>query len=166
MTRRRGLVPKAMQRNLQDIVNRTRAVHPGTKLVVAGMRAAPNLGQSYRVEFEAVFPRVAKHYDGVLIPFILEDVAGEPHQQLLFAGIASKSEVVHCKVIVDEELHRLGVLRRQAEKRGRLGGDPAAHFAMVLLVSLAQVVHQQGQVQEVLSGDTPVDAAQGSHVVQ
>lgn len=63
---------------LDAIVARTRAAHPRSRLVVAGMRGAPNLGRAYVEEFEAIYPELARRYDGVLIPFILEGVAGDP----------------------------------------------------------------------------------------
>ncbi len=74
----RGLDPGALQSNLQRIIDRTRGAHPGVKIVIAGMRAAPNLGSSYRTRFEAVYRELAKANDAVLIPFLLEGVAAEP----------------------------------------------------------------------------------------
>ncbi len=66
-----------LRHNLQEIIHRTRAAHPQVRLVVAGMRALPNLGDDYVRGFEAVFPALAEENDGVLIPFALEGVAGE-----------------------------------------------------------------------------------------
>ncbi len=74
----RGQGPEAMARNLQEIVDRTRAAHPGARLVVAGMRAAPNLGAAYTQAFESAFPDLAERNDGTLIPFLLEGVAADP----------------------------------------------------------------------------------------
>ncbi len=66
-----------LRRNLQEIIRRARAAHPQLQLLVAGMRALPNLGDDYVSGFEAVFPALAEENDGVLIPFALEGVAGE-----------------------------------------------------------------------------------------
>jgi acyl-CoA thioesterase-1 len=72
----RGLDVASLRRNLQAIIDRTRAVYPRVRLIVTGMRAAPNLGAGYAAAFEAVYPSLARANDAVLIPFALEGVAG------------------------------------------------------------------------------------------
>jgi acyl-CoA thioesterase-1 len=72
----RGLDVASLHRNLQAIVDRTRAANPKARLVVAGMRAAPNLGRRYVDAFDATFPALARENDGALVPFLLEGVAG------------------------------------------------------------------------------------------
>ncbi|MFQ5415556.1 MAG: arylesterase [Myxococcota bacterium] len=74
----RGLDVAALRKNLAEIVTRARAAHPELRLVVAGMRAPPNLGREYVDAFEAVFPALAGDADGVLVRFLLDGVAGEP----------------------------------------------------------------------------------------
>ena len=74
----RGLSPAALGANLQKILDRTRNQQPGVRFLIAGMRAAPNLGTAYVREFEAIYPELAKRNDAALIPFILEGVAGIP----------------------------------------------------------------------------------------
>jgi len=74
----RGQDIGAMRANLQEIIDRTRAAHPGVRILIAGMRAAPNLGAAYAREFEAIFEELARRNDAVLIPFLLQDVAGVP----------------------------------------------------------------------------------------
>ncbi len=74
----RGLEAAALQANLQAILDRTRSAYPSSRFVIAGMRAAPNLGVSYGESFEAVYPALASANDALLIPFLLEDVAGIP----------------------------------------------------------------------------------------
>jgi acyl-CoA thioesterase-1 len=71
----RGLSPAQLERNLAQILERTRAAHPAARFVVAGMRAAPNLGLPYVRDFEAVFPRLARANGALLVPFLLEGVA-------------------------------------------------------------------------------------------
>lgn len=71
----RALPPEQMEANLDAIVGRLRA--EGVAVLLAGMRAPPNLGRSYGEAFEAVFARVAKRHDVPLYPFFLEGVAGE-----------------------------------------------------------------------------------------
>ena len=71
----RGLGIDAMRENLRTIIERTREIHPDARLVIAGMRAAPNLGASYAEQFDASFPALAEQYDATLIPFLLDGVA-------------------------------------------------------------------------------------------
>ena len=71
----RGHGIDAMHDNLRTIIERTRKTHPDTRFVVAGMRAAPNLGAAYARQFDAAFPALAEQYDAALIPFLLEGVA-------------------------------------------------------------------------------------------
>jgi acyl-CoA thioesterase-1 len=73
----RGLDVGALERNLQAIIDRTHAVHPGARVLVAGMRAAPNLGEDYGRAFEAVYPALARANDAALLPFVLEGVAAD-----------------------------------------------------------------------------------------
>lgn len=73
----RGLPLDAMRDNLRGVLDRTRAARPGVRFVVAGMRAPPNLGLAYARRFENVFEELAREYDAVLIPFLLEGVAGK-----------------------------------------------------------------------------------------
>jgi acyl-CoA thioesterase-1 len=74
----RGLGTRALQRNLEELVARARDRHPGVAVVVAGMEAPPNLGDDYTEAFRTVFEDVARANDAVLIPFLLEGVAGDP----------------------------------------------------------------------------------------
>jgi len=74
----RGLDPDAMRQNLTKIIERTRAANPNAKLLVAGMRAAPNLGSTYIQKFESTYTDLASQYAAQLIPFLLEDVAARP----------------------------------------------------------------------------------------
>jgi acyl-CoA thioesterase-1 len=74
----RGQDIPAMRANLQEIIDRTRAAHPQARIVLAGMKAAPNLGETYGGEFGAVFPELAEANGAALIPFLLEGVAGLP----------------------------------------------------------------------------------------
>jgi acyl-CoA thioesterase-1 len=64
------------KRNLQQIVDRTRARYPDVRVVVAGMEAPPNLGRRYTRQFRDLFVDLARENRAVLIPFLLEGVAG------------------------------------------------------------------------------------------
>jgi acyl-CoA thioesterase-1 len=72
----RALPPEQMEENLDAIVGRLQA--EDVPVLLAGMRAPPNLGRSYGEAFEAVFPRVAERNDVPLYPFFLDGVAGDP----------------------------------------------------------------------------------------
>ena len=72
----RALPPEQMEQNLDAIVSRLR--NNGVAVLLAGMRAPPNLGRAYGEVFEAVFARVAQRHDVPLYPFFLEGVAGDP----------------------------------------------------------------------------------------
>lgn len=75
----RGLGIEALQDNLESILERTRDAHPGVRFLIAGMRAAPNLGTAYAQQFDAIFPALAERYDSALIPFLLDGVAAIRH---------------------------------------------------------------------------------------
>jgi acyl-CoA thioesterase-1 len=74
----RGQDPAALRRNLEAIVARVREAHPDARVVIAGMRAPPNLGSRYTQAFEAVYPEVARETRAALVPFLLAGVAGDP----------------------------------------------------------------------------------------
>ncbi len=72
----RGLPVDVTRRNLQSIIDRTKKRYPKAKIVLAGMKVPPNMGQSYSRPFEEMFARLAERNDAVFIPFILEGVGG------------------------------------------------------------------------------------------
>lgn len=74
----RGQDLAAMRANLQEIIDRTRARRPQARIVIAGMRAPPNLGDRYASAFAEAFTRLARENDAALIPFLLEGVAAVP----------------------------------------------------------------------------------------
>jgi acyl-CoA thioesterase-1 len=74
----RGQDIPAMRANLQEIIDRTRLAHPEARIVIAGMQAAPNLGEPYAGEFAATFVELAEQNEAALIPFLLDGVAGVP----------------------------------------------------------------------------------------
>ena len=72
----RGLPPAQTRADLDAIIGELR--RRGIPVLIAGMRAAPNLGPSYRAEYEAIFPDLARKHDAELYPFFLAGVAGQP----------------------------------------------------------------------------------------
>ena len=71
----RGIDPKLTRQALEEIVRRLAA--RGVPVLLVGMRAASNLGNDYRRDFEALYSELAGRYDLLLYPFFLDGVAGE-----------------------------------------------------------------------------------------
>jgi acyl-CoA thioesterase-1 len=71
----RGLPVKAMRANIENVLERARERYPDMALVLLGMEAPPNLGRDYQSDFRGVYRDLAREYDAVLVPFLLEDVA-------------------------------------------------------------------------------------------
>ncbi len=76
----RGIEPEITEKNLDTMMERLKA--RDIAVLVAGMRAAPNLGEAYGRAFDAIYPRLAEKYGAALYPFFLDGVAGEPSLQL------------------------------------------------------------------------------------
>jgi acyl-CoA thioesterase-1 len=74
----RGTAPPVMEANLQAIIDRVRSKYPSSAIVLAGMRMPASMGQDYADAFRAVFPDLATRNKLVLIPFLLDGVAGNP----------------------------------------------------------------------------------------
>ena len=72
----RGLPVESTRKNLQAIIDRTKAKYPNARIVLAGMKMPPNMGREYRESFEAIYSDLAKKNNAALIPFILEGVGG------------------------------------------------------------------------------------------
>ena len=74
----RGLPIEEARRNLQGIIDKTRAKNPDVRVVVAGMQIPPNFGSQYVEQFKAMYADLAKANPGaVLLPFLLEGVGGD-----------------------------------------------------------------------------------------
>lgn len=72
----RGLPIGQTQKNLQSIIDKVKAKYPKVKIVIAGMMVPPNMGPDYTSKFKKIFPELAKKNNATLIPFLLQDVAG------------------------------------------------------------------------------------------
>jgi acyl-CoA thioesterase-1 len=69
----RGLDPTITRRALDEII--TKLQGRGAFVLLAGMRSVSNLGDSYRGEFEAIYPELAKAHQVPLYPFFLQGIA-------------------------------------------------------------------------------------------
>jgi acyl-CoA thioesterase I len=72
----RGLPLEQTRKNLQQIIDRVKAKYPNVKIVIAGMLVPPNMGPEYTAKFRKIFPELATKNKATLIPFLLQDVAG------------------------------------------------------------------------------------------
>ena len=72
----RGLPVEQLRDNLITITDRAKA--RGIKMILAGMEAPPNFGPAYTASFRQTYRDVARQHGAVLIPFLLDGVAGLP----------------------------------------------------------------------------------------
>ena len=73
----RGLPLEETKKNLQGIIDKVKTKNPNVKIVIAGMMVPPNMGPDYSNDFKTIFPELAKKNKAILIPFLLEGVAGD-----------------------------------------------------------------------------------------
>ena len=71
----RAVEPEVTESNLDAILSRLKA--RGIAVLLAGMRAAPNLGPDFQASFDAIFPRLAERHGVALYPFFLDGVAAD-----------------------------------------------------------------------------------------
>ncbi len=76
----RGVSPDIPEKNLDTMLAKLKARK--IPVLLAGMRAAPNLGADYQKTFDAIYPKLAAKYGAALYPFFLDGVAGHPDLQL------------------------------------------------------------------------------------
>lgn len=74
----RGTPVEETRRNIQQIITRIRTTHPRSRVLLVQMEAPPNLGRAYTTAFHAIFPALARANGIVLLPFLLDGVAGSP----------------------------------------------------------------------------------------
>jgi acyl-CoA thioesterase I len=75
----RGLPVEQTESNLREIVSRSQAA--GARVLLLGMKIPPNYGD-YAIQFEEIYPRVARDLGVPLVPFLLEGVGGVPDLNL------------------------------------------------------------------------------------
>lgn len=72
----RGISPAVTEKNLSAILSRLKAHR--LPVLLLGMQAPRNLGPEYAKEFDPIYPKLAKQYDALLYPFVLDGVALNP----------------------------------------------------------------------------------------
>ena len=70
----RGVDPVKTYEALTKIVGKLKA--RGIPVLIAGMKAPPNMGAEYTQTFDRIYPYLAKHHKMILYPFFLDGVAG------------------------------------------------------------------------------------------
>ena len=106
----RGVDPAVTRANLDQMLAKLRG--SGARVLLAGMRAAPNLGTQYGAEFEAIYAELSEKYRVPLYPFFLEGVATEPSLNQpdgLHPNAAGVAEIV--RRILPQVLAAAGVSR-------------------------------------------------------
>jgi acyl-CoA thioesterase-1 len=72
----RGIPARVIKENISQAVHLL--IEADIEVVLAGMQMLQNLGPAYTEQFAALYPAVAEEQDVILIPFFLEQVAGNP----------------------------------------------------------------------------------------
>ena len=71
----RGVSPAITEKKLDEMIARLKARN--ITVLLAGMRAAPNLGSGYVEAFDGIYSRLAEKHDVSLYPFFLDGVAAD-----------------------------------------------------------------------------------------
>lgn len=74
----RGIPLNETRLNLQAIIDAVKEKNQETVIILAGMQIPPNMGQEYTAEFRKIFPELADKNKTLIIPFLLDHVAGIP----------------------------------------------------------------------------------------
>lgn len=76
----RGQPPATAKANLDAMI--TEFQKAGAKVILAGMKAQPNLGAAYQRQFDGLYPALAKARGVAFYPFFMDGVAAVPGMQL------------------------------------------------------------------------------------
>lgn len=76
----RGVAPRKTEASLRAIITRLKSRN--IEVLLAGMRAPPNMGPDYEVEFNAIYSTLSREFDISLYPFFLDGVAANPELNL------------------------------------------------------------------------------------
>ena len=72
----RGLKVEESEKNLDEAVKYAQSQK--VRVILAGLYMPPNYGKEYATQFKKMYEDVAKKYKLVFIPFLLENVGGNP----------------------------------------------------------------------------------------
>lgn len=105
----RGIDPKLTKNALDTILRRLADRH--IPVLLAGMRAPPNMGPDYSREFDVIYPALASTHPVVFYPFFLDGVAADPK---LNQGDGIHPNAAGVDVIVARILPKVGELIAKA----------------------------------------------------
>ncbi|MEI9994087.1 MAG: arylesterase [Rhizomicrobium sp.] len=72
----RGQSPAQTESNIAAVLTKLKAAH--VPVLLTGMLAPRNFGPEYAAQFDPIYPRLAKRFDVLFYPFILDGVAMNP----------------------------------------------------------------------------------------
>ena len=78
----RGVPVDQMQDNLQQIIDKVKARNPNVRVVIAGMQQPNSATDDYVAAFGKMFAELASKNGALLVPYLLEGVAGDPSLNL------------------------------------------------------------------------------------
>jgi acyl-CoA thioesterase I len=99
----RGLNPRGTREALTTILRRLSDRR--IRVLLCGIRAAPNLGSDYVKSFEGIYPELAAAFGVPLYPFFLDGVAADP-KLLQYDGLhpnAAGVDVIVARILPDVE---------------------------------------------------------------
>jgi acyl-CoA thioesterase-1 len=109
----RGQDVDSTRATLRAIVRRVKAVLPDAIILLAQMESPPNLGERYTTAFRAMFPTVAREEGVMLMPFLLDRVAGVPEMN---QGDGIHPNAAGSRIVADNVFRALApVLQRRAQ---------------------------------------------------
>lgn len=76
----RGVDPKITRSALDSIIRTLKS--RGIEVLLAGMRAPPNLGPEYRRAYDSIFPDLASAHGLIFYPFFIDGIATDPRYNL------------------------------------------------------------------------------------
>ncbi len=74
----RGVPVDQIQNNLQQIIDKVKARNPNVRVVIAGMQQPNYATDDYVAAFGKMFAQLASKNGALLVPYLLEGVAGDP----------------------------------------------------------------------------------------
>jgi len=112
----RALPVEELTKNLSRIIERAQARH--ITVILAGMEAPPNWGRDYIVAFHRVYVELAAKYHVALVPFLLQNVAGD--------DTLNQSDGIHptaagARIVADNVWSVLRTVAEQAQQKPRGG---------------------------------------------
>ena len=78
----RGVPVDQIQSNLQKIIDKVKGRNPRVRVVIAGMQLPNYTADDYVSAFGKMFADLAAKNDAVLVPYLLQNVAGDPSLNL------------------------------------------------------------------------------------